>query len=214
MKIVEVHGSTGNSKVIIGETLGNLSKYLPEEKPIIITDKNVWRLYKKDFPDTDVIKIGMGEKIKNLDTVKSIYQRLIEIGADRSSFIVGIGGGIVCDIAGFAASTYMRGVRFGFVSSTLLSQVDASTGGKNGVNFCGYKNFVGVFNQPEFVLCDPNLLLTLPRNEVSCGFAEIIKHAIIKDKEMFEYLEKNYKDALKLESSVIERLIYNSILIK
>ena len=145
MKIVEVHGSTGNSKVIIGETLGNLSKYLPEEKPIIITDKNVWRLYKKDFPDADVIKIGMGEKIKNLDTVKSIYQRLIETGADRSSFIVGIGGGIVCDIAGFAASTYMRGIRFGFVPSTLLSQVDASAGGKNGVNFRGYKNLVGVF---------------------------------------------------------------------
>lgn len=214
MKIIDIHGSTGNSKVIIGETLGNLNKYLPEVKPIIITDKNVWRLYKEYFPDANVIKIGTGEKTKHLDTVQSIYKRLIEIGADRSSFIVGVGGGIVCDITGFVASTYMRGVRFGFVSSTLLSQVDASTGGKNGVNFSGYKNIVGVFNQPEFVICDPNLLLTLPENEISCGFAEIVKHALIKDKDMFEYLEENHKEALNLEPGIIEKLIYHSVLIK
>jgi len=214
VKVLNVHGGTGNSKVIIGETLGNLSKYLPEANPIIITDKNVWQLYKNDFPDTEIIKIGTGEKIKNLDTVKSIYQRLVEIGADRSSYIVGIGGGIVCDIAGFIASTYMRGIRFGFVSSTLLSQVDASTGGKNGVNFHGYKNMIGVFNQPEFVICDQNLLGTLPKDEISCGFAEIVKHAVIKDKEMFEYLEENYKSALQLEAQVIESLIYKSVLIK
>jgi len=214
VKIIDIHGSTGNSKVIIGETLGNLNKYLPEVKPIIITDKNVWRLYKEYFPDANVIKIGTGEKTKHLDTVQSIYKRLIEIGADRSSFIVGVGGGIVCDITGFVASTYMRGVRFGFVSSTLLSQVDASTGGKNGVNFSGYKNIVGVFNQPEFVICDPNLLLTLPENEISCGFAEIVKHALIKDKDMFEYLEENHKEALNLEPGIIEKLIYHSVLIK
>jgi len=214
VKIIDVHGSTGNSKVIIGETLGNLSKYLPESKPVIITDKNTWRLYKNDFPDTEIIKIGSGEKIKNLNTVKSIYQRLVEIGADRSSYIVGIGGGIVCDIAGFVASTYMRGIRFGFVSSTLLSQVDASTGGKNGVNLGGYKNMVGIFNQPEFVICDQNLLETLPKDEISCGLAEIVKHAVIKDKEMFKYLEENYKSALQLEANVIEHLIYKSVLIK
>jgi len=214
VKIIDVHGSTGNSKVIIGEKLGNLSKYLPEANPIIITDKNVWRHYKNDFPDTEIIKIGSGEKIKNLETVESIYQQLVEIGADRSSYIVGIGGGIVCDIAGFVASTYMRGIRFGFVSSTLLSQVDASTGGKNGVNFCGYKNMVGVFNQPEFVICDQNLLGTLPKDEISCGFAEIVKHAVIKDKKLFEYLEENYKSALCLEEDIIENLIYKSVLIK
>ncbi len=214
MKTIEIHGSTGNSKILIGEKLVNLSKYLPETKPVIVTDKNVWRIYRKDFPEADIIKIGTGEKIKNLDTVKTIYQRLVEIGADRSSFIIGIGGGIVCDITGFAASTYMRGVRFGFVSSTLLSQVDASTGGKNGVNFQGYKNMVGIFNQPEFVVCDQRLLQTLPKDEIACGFAEIVKHAVIKDKRLFEYLEKNYKHALCLESDIIEELIYSSVLIK
>ena len=214
MKTIDVQANTGRSKVIIGEKLSNLSNYLHEKKPIVITDKNVWTLYQKEFPNSEVIKIGTSEKIKTLDTVKSIYKRLIEIGADRSSYIVGIGGGIVCDIAGFVASTYMRGIRFGFVSSTLLSQVDASTGGKNGVNLSGYKNMVGVFNQPEFVICDLTMLATLPEVEVSCGFAEIVKHAVIKDSKMFEYLENNYKEALRMESSIIESLVHKSVLIK
>lgn len=214
MKIVEVRGHTGSSKILIGETLGNAGTYIPEGKPIVITDKNVWRLYKDEFPDADIIKIGTGEKIKNLDTVNEIYRRLIDFGADRSSFIVGIGGGIVCDIAGFAASTYMRGIRFGFVSTTLLSQVDASTGGKNGVNMGGYKNMVGVFNQPEFVICDHGMLNTLPKAEISCGLAEIVKHALIQDKKMFEYLEDHYSAALLLKTDVIEHLISVSVAIK
>jgi len=90
---------------------------------------NVRHYYHKDFPKAEIIEIGVGEKIKNLETVQFLYERLMELEVDRSSFIVGIGGGIVCDIAGFVASTYLRGVRFGFVSSTLLSQVDASVGG-------------------------------------------------------------------------------------
>ena len=118
------------------------------------------------------------------------------LGADRSTFIIGIGGGIVCDITGFVASIYLRGVRFGFVSSTLLSQVDASVGGKNGVNFKGYKNMIGVFNQPEFVICDLNLLKTLPKKEILCGLAEIVKHAAIGDADLFGYLEEQYQKAL------------------
>jgi 3-dehydroquinate synthase len=133
---------------------------------------------------------------------------------ERSSFIVGIGGGIVCDITGFVASTYLRGVRFGFVSTTLLSQVDASVGGKNGVNFGGYKNIIGVFNQPEFVICDLSLLGTLPGKEILCGLAEIVKHAVIGDAELFGYLEENYKNAFSLDRQVIERLVYDSIKIK
>ena len=87
--------------------------------------------------------------------MERIYQQLIELEADRSVFLLGIGGGIVCDVTGFAASTYLRGVDFGYVPTTLLAQVDASVGGKTGVNFMGYKNMVGVFSQPEFVICDP-----------------------------------------------------------
>lgn len=214
MKTLEIHGSTGVSRLFIGEKLKNLKKYIPEESVVIISDTNVCRLYQKDFPVSEVITIGTGEKIKSLDTVRAIYGKLMELEADRSSFIIGIGGGIVCDIAGFVASTYLRGVRFGFVSSTLLSQVDASVGGKNGVNFEGYKNMVGVFNQPEFVICDTDLLKTLSENDALCGFAEIVKHAAIGDAALFSYLEKHYEKVLALDPEVIEKLVYDSVFIK
>ncbi len=214
MKAIEIHGDTGDSTILVGEVLESLGKYAPLEKTVVITDTNVSRHYQKDFPPCEVIEIKSGEKIKTLETVKEIYQRLTEIEADRSSFIVGIGGGVVCDIAGFVASTYMRGVRFGFVSTTLLSQVDASVGGKNGVNLGGYKNMVGVFNQPEFVICDLNLLKTLPGKDLLSGFAEIVKHAIIGDPELFSYLEENYERGLSLDTKVINRLVCDSIVIK
>ncbi|MBW1995713.1 MAG: 3-dehydroquinate synthase, partial [Deltaproteobacteria bacterium] len=107
-----------------------------------------------------------------------------------------------------------RGVRFGFVATTLLSQVDASVGGKNGVNLKGYKNIVGVFNQPEFVICDTALLKTLPQKEILCGLSEVVKHAVIGDEKLFAYIEHNYEKALKLNQEVIERFIYDSIVIK
>ena len=214
MKVLKIHGSVGDSTILIGESLQDLRKYIPSEKVMIITDTNVSRHYLKDFPSCEVIEIGVGEKIKNLDTVQDIYRKLIELEADRSSFIVGIGGGVVCDITGFAASTYLRGVRFGYVSSTLLSQVDASVGGKNGVNFGGYKNMVGVFNQPEFVICDINILRTLPERDILCGLAEIVKHAVIGNADLFSYLEKNYERAVGLNEEVIEKLVFDSIVIK
>ena len=185
MKVVNLDTPIGESVVLIGEQLGNLHKYLPVKMPIIITDSSVKKHWGRKFPPGAVITIDTGEEIKSLDTVSVLYDKLLSLGADRSSFIVGIGGGIVCDIAGFVASTYMRGIRFGFVSTTLLSQVDASVGGKNGVNFGGYKNIVGVFNQPEFVICDQNLLQTLPASEFRCGFAEIVNHGAIADEELF-----------------------------
>jgi 3-dehydroquinate synthase len=214
MRILEIKGAAGSSKILIGEKLVNLWQYISAEKPVIITDTNVSRIYQKDFPSCNTIQIGIGEEIKTLETVKEIYRQLIEFEADRSTFIVGIGGGIVCDIAGFAASTYMRGVRFGFVSSTLLSQVDASVGGKNGVNFLGYKNMIGNFNQPEFVICDMDLLKTLPKREVLCGFGEIAKHAFLGDVKMCEYIEQNHEKALNLDPEVIGRLVYDSVVIK
>jgi 3-dehydroquinate synthase len=214
MRELKIKGTSGDSTLYIGESLQNLKDYIPPVKTVIITDSNVKHHYHRDFPSTEIIEIGMGEKIKNLDTVRMVYEKLIEFEVDRSSFIVGIGGGIVCDIAGFVASTYLRGVRFGFVSSTLLSQVDASVGGKNGVNFGGYKNMVGVFNQPEFVICDMGLLKTLPNKEVLCGMAEIVKHAAIGNAALFSYLETYYEKALRLDHEVIERLVWDSVLLK
>jgi 3-dehydroquinate synthase len=214
METIKIKGQTGESSVLLGETLHNAAKYAPTRKTIIITDTHVWNAYHDAFPPGKVIKIGTGESIKTLDTVETIYGELLAMEADRSTFILGIGGGIVCDIAGFVASTYMRGLRFGFVASTLLSQVDASVGGKNGINFRGYKNMVGIFNQPEFVICDPALLKSLPEREIRCGFGEIVKHALIADMDLFTFLEDNFEMALKLDSAVIEKLIRDSIIIK
>lgn len=212
--MVKIQGSTGISTIMVGERLGNLGKHAPVENMVIITDTNVSRYHAGDFPPCKVIKIDPGEKSKTLETVQSIYKRLLDHSADRSTFIAGIGGGVVCDIAGFAASTFLRGVRFGFVSSTLLSQVDASVGGKNGVNFMGYKNMVGVISQPEFVICDMDLLKTLPQKEILCGLAEVVKHALIGDPELFSYLEENHKKAAGLDRLVTERLVHDSVLIK
>jgi len=214
MKTLKVHGSKGISRIFIGERLQNLQKYTDSRQVVIITDRNVRNHYSKDLPSCYIIEIGTGETMKNLDTVQRIYLDLLRLGADRSFFIVGIGGGVVSDITGFVASTYLRGLRFGFVSSTLLSQVDAGVGGKNGVNLMGYKNLVGTFNQPEFVICDTDLLKTLPEKEVRCGLAEVVKHACIGDACFFSYLEAHYKKALALDRDVMEKIIHDSVVIK
>lgn len=209
-----ITGGTGTSELLVGESIRNAAGYLPDSPLFIITDTVVAKLYADLFPPGQVITLGTGEKIKTLDTVAAIFGQLIEAGADRASFILGIGGGIVCDIAGFVASTFMRGLRFGFVSTTLLAQVDASVGGKNGVNYSGYKNMVGVFNQPEFVICDMDLLSTLAAVEVRCGMAEIVKHAAIEDARMFAYLEENANKAINLDPAVIEKLVSHSVVTK
>jgi 3-dehydroquinate synthase len=214
MKTIEIKTDTRVSKIIIGERLKRLEHYLPDTKIIIITDENVSHYYKKDFPKFRVVEIGLGEKIKTIDTLNYIFEKFIEYEVDRSSFIVGIGGGIVCDITGLAASIFMRGLKFGFVSTTLLSQVDASVGGKNGVNFRGYKNMIGTFNQPEFVICDNELLKTLEEREFIAGFAEIVKAGAIKDENLISYLENNYSRALNKDEEVINKLVYDSVLIK
>ena len=214
METITINAVSGPSRILIGERLENLQRYIPVARPIIITDVNVGQLYPLDSMAAAVITIGTGEEIKTLDTVQEIYARLLSIQADRSAFIVGVGGGIVCDIAGFAASTFLRGVRFGFVATSLLAQVDASVGGKNGVNFEGYKNMVGLFHQPEFVICDPELLKTLSAREISCGLAEIVKHGAIADADLFAYLEQNAEDILALDSRAIQKLVRASVRIK
>ncbi len=209
-----IQTASGQSAIYVGERLENLRTYLPDQPRVVISDANVRRHWGHLFPGAPVIEIQSSESAKNLATAQAIYKRLVDLEADRSLFVIGIGGGIVCDVAGFVASTYMRGVNFGFAATTLLAQVDASVGGKNGVNFNGYKNMVGVFNQPQFVLCDPAVLTTLPPDVISCGFAEIIKHAAIADAAMFQFLEQNHAAALELAPDVIDRLVDDSVRIK
>jgi 3-dehydroquinate synthase len=214
MKTISINTDSGTSRLLIGESFANLHKYLPPGKTIIITDDKIREIYGRQFSSMPVISIGLGEQHKTFQTLERIFEQLIEFEADRSTFIVAIGGGIVCDVAGFAASIYMRGLRYGFVSTTLLSQVDASVGGKNGVNFRGYKNMIGVFNQPEFVIADIQMLDTLEEKEFRSGFAEIVKAAAIRSEVLFKYLEDNSLAALNKDPAVLEHLIYEAVKIK
>lgn len=207
-------GQQGPSVIHVGERLKNISNYLPDQPLVIITDENIMAHYAPVFPEAPVISIGTGERIKTLATVEFILNKLISLGCDRSVFILGIGGGIVCDITGFAASIFMRGVDFGFVSTSLLSQVDASVGGKNGVNVSAFKNMAGLFNQPRFVICDLDMLSTLPEPEISNGLAEIVKHALIADADMLSFIENNQAKARALDSDTIFHLVSNSVAIK
>jgi shikimate kinase / 3-dehydroquinate synthase len=182
---------------------------LQKDKTIFITDENVYAAHEEKFSGWQSIVIKAGEQFKNQQTVNLIIEQLIDLHADRQTFIVGVGGGVVTDIAGFVASIYMRGVKFAFVPTSILAMVDASIGGKNGIDVGVYKNLVGVINHPEFLLYDYSFLETLPDDEWINGFAEIIKHACIKDNEMFQFLEKhsimNFRSSLKDTAAIIKK---------
>lgn len=182
------------SKIYINKSINDLEKLLLARKGVfVIIDNNLQHLvdFFKDFP---VICLEFSEQRKTLATVEEISEKLLEMGADRDAFILGVGGGITTDITGFAASIYKRGVQFAFVPTTLLSQVDASIGGKNGVNFHAYKNILGTINQPQWVYICPQLLATLPPDEFKAGIAEVLKTFILFDKEYYhkavEYFAK------------------------
>ena len=163
------------SQVVVGSVAEWLPRLLPKRRVVVVSDTNLDRHYHSLLGDFDHVLIGLGETSKTLHTLDYIYRQFIELGVDRSTFILAIGGGIVTDVAGFAASTFMRGLEFGFISTSLLGQVDAGVGGKNGVNVDGYKNMVGTFTQPRFVICDVAMLRTLNEREFRTGLAEMIK---------------------------------------
>jgi 3-dehydroquinate synthase len=162
-------------------------------------DENILGLYKSLFNNFhNIISIPSGEETKSIDYINNIIKKLIELGANRKTFIIGVGGGVTCDVAGFVASIFMRGVNFGFVPTTLLAMTDASFGGKNGINFNNIKNVLGVINEPDFVFIDYSFLKTLTHQEYLNGFAEIIKHACISSSDLFYDLEKNADNYFKI----------------
>ncbi len=202
------------SQVVVGSVAEWLPRLLPARRVVVVSDTNIDRHYHTLVGEFDHVLIGLGETSKTLHTLDAIYRRFIELGVDRSTFILAIGGGIVTDVAGFAASTFMRGLEFGFVSTSLLGQVDASVGGKNGVNVEGYKNMVGTFTQPRFVICDVSLLRTLAEREFRTGLAEMIKSAIIADAELFSMLEKADFATLQSDAELLQELVYRAISVK
>ena len=215
MRSLDFTGNTGSSRIMLGAAFEQLNEFCDKEKTAIIVDRGVLRLHgDKLSPYQRLIEIEPGEEQKTLETVNAIYERFLEWELDRTSTVIGVGGGMVCDIAGFAASTYLRGIPFAFVPTTLLALVDASVGGKNGVNYHGYKNIVGTFNQPGFVLCDFDFLRTLPYNELKNGIAEAIKSALVGDATLFSYIEDNKKEISLVNNDAIQRIVFDSLNVK
>lgn len=198
--------------------LGLASEGLAGRKLCIVSDTHVAPLYLEAVKDvlTEVSQevfsfvFEAGEKSKNLDTVQNLYVSLIEHGMDRKGLLVALGGGVVGDLTGFGAATYLRGIDFIQIPTTLLSQVDSSVGGKTGVDFQQYKNMVGAFHQPRLVYMNMNTLKTLPDAEFACGMGEVLKTGLICDKELFRGVCAHSealkgRDDISLLSSAIRR---------
>jgi 3-dehydroquinate synthase len=195
-------------------SIGILEKLANGRRIIILTDDNLYAAHKRKFSDFDTVVMPSGEAYKNQVTVDEIIGQLVEFKADRQTLLIGIGGGVVTDVAGYVAAIYMRGLAVGFVPTSILAMVDAAIGGKNGIDVGIYKNIVGSIRQPEFLLYDYSLLKSLPKAEWVNGFAEVIKHAAIKDAAMFTQL-KNYKlSKLKKEPVLLNQLIMRNAMIK
>ena len=194
--------------------LSGIGKLVKDASIVIITDDMVFDHQAEKMVGYPVIKFAAGEESKNQATVDHIIRELINLGAHKNTFLIGIGGGVVTDITGYVASVYMRGIKFGLVPTSILAMVDAAIGGKNGIDVGVYKNMVGTICQPEFIFYDYSFLQTLPVKEWVNGFAEIIKHACIKDALLFAFLEKYSLHEYQADKTLIADLIEKNVEIK
>lgn len=195
------------NKIYTYTGLNELAGHIPQNSGVFVIIDNNLKHYSKYFEMFNVININSSEKAKTLSTVEYIINRLLELNADRNCFIIGVGGGITTDITGFVASIYKRGVKFGFVPTTLLAQVDASIGGKNGVNFHSYKNIIGVINQPEWIYVCSDVLKTLHHKEFRAGIAEVFKTFILFDREYYKKAVEYFRELNKITSNSPDNLI-------
>ncbi len=206
--------SSASTEIHFASGISHLKKITDPKATVLITDENVYNAHTKRFKGWNTIVLKPGEEYKIQATVDAVIEKLIEMEADRKTTLVGVGGGVITDIAGYVASVYMRGLRFGFLPTSILGLVDASIGGKNGIDVGLYKNMVGVIRQPSFILQDMVFLNSLPQQEWENGFAEIIKHACIKDAAMFNELESKTLQHYRGRQKSICELIQRNTLIK
>jgi 3-dehydroquinate synthase len=206
MKEIDIIIGSSNSKILLGESLDNLKNYVGSNA-VVVTEQNVLRNLSTRFPELPVIVLDPGEKGKSFANVEYISSELLKLNVDRDTTLIGIGGGAVLDVTGFVASIFYRGIPFAYVPTSLVAQIDASIGGKTGINFEKYKNIIGTFNQPKFILIDILILNTLPRSEMINGMAEMIKTAIISDVKLFENIENKYNDIIDLKLPLIEDIV-------
>ena len=223
-------GAASSYDIVYSDSFGSLYAELEKaagdrgiwKKALIVTDSNVAPLYLEAVTEAlsgreiavSSVVLPAGEENKTLDTVRLIYHALIGGKFDRRSLIVALGGGVVGDMAGFAAATYMRGIDYIQVPTTLLAQADSSIGGKTGVDLDGYKNMVGAFLMPRLVYINLSTLDTLPGREFACGFAEVMKHGLIRDSAFYVWLIDNLYEIGDREIPVLYTMLKNSCLIK
>jgi 3-dehydroquinate synthase len=196
--------------------------HLKRKQVAVVSNTTVAPLYLSTLSDSlqaagvTVIPIILpdGEEYKNADTLQLIYDALLQHRCERSTTLIALGGGVIGDMTGYAAATYLRGVPFIQIPTTLLSQVDSSVGGKTGINHPLGKNMIGAFYQPQLVLADIDTLKTLPARELSAGVAEVIKYGLIRDAEFFDWLEQNIQALMQLQPEVTTQAIYRSCLNK
>ena len=193
-----------------------------DRRIVVVTDSNVEKLYLKEVTDclqgvcgnVSSYVIPAGEPHKNLDEIRRIYQYLINCEIDRRDILVALGGGVVGDMTGYAAATYLRGIRFVQIPTTLLSQVDSSIGGKTGVDFDSYKNMVGAFHQPAMVYLNINTLKTLDETQFASGMGEVLKHGLIRDAGYYEWCLDNMGGIEERDETVLTEMVTRSIHIK
>ncbi len=197
--------------------LNTILEKLKPSKIFILTDSNTQKFCASLFLqqlqtniDIEVLEIEEGEKHKNLETCQALWETLSDFEADRKALLINLGGGVVTDLGGFVASTFKRGISYINIPTSLLAMVDASVGGKTGIDLGYLKNQIGVINNPETVLIDVAYLTTLPQEEMRSGLAEMLKHGLIYDADYWEKM----KDLSKLTSNDLEQLIYESVIIK
>jgi 3-dehydroquinate synthase len=195
----------------VGYSWRQLHELVPADRTVLLIDEHVAQLHQQLCVPWPTVIIPSGEASKSWDRMHYLIDELCRLQVDRSWFLVGVGGGVVTDLVGFLAAIYMRGLSFGFVPTTLLAQVDASIGGKNGIDFGKYKNLIGTIRQPAFVVIDPALLQTLPLQEWQNGFAEIIKYACIADRDLFDFLETHREQALQGEAETLFHVVLTSL---
>lgn len=221
--MLEVNTNTAHYPIYIKDSFAGLidafeKADLMNRKVCVITDSNVEKIYleeimlilKSKIKDLTYTVFEAGENSKTLDTISKFYKHFTEAMLDRKSVIVALGGGVCGDMAGFAAATFMRGIPFVQIPTTLLSQVDSSVGGKTGVDFMGNKNMIGAFYQPEFVYINTKTLNTLPKEQFSAGMAEAIKYGYISDREYLEMIFENKEKLKNLETKPLYDLIYGA----
>jgi 3-dehydroquinate synthase len=214
MKHIQYKFSNSSTDFYFDHSINQLKKITDQKATVLVTDENIYNAYSKHFKGWNTIVLKPGEEYKIQATADAMIDQLIDFGADRKTTLTGVGGGVITDLTGYVASVYMRGLRFGFVPTSLLAMVDASIGGKNGIDVGVYKNMIGTIRQPSFILYDMSFPDTLPQKEWENGFAEIIKHACIKDAAMFKYVEESSFKTFQSKKKAIGELVKRNAIIK